>query len=126
MSEYEFTEEQNKSIKGVAIRCLTQGSLLFLIGLFMILGIIKDFNDGQITLTVVYVIQGVCFMLMALAFFAPSTHLLLVVREMGTDITQMMLAMEKLSWGFLILVFLILTVVVCDFLGIVVVELDLP
>ncbi|MFX0093917.1 MAG: hypothetical protein ACFFBD_19415 [Candidatus Hodarchaeota archaeon] len=128
MAEYEFSEEQNRIIKGVSIRCITQCVLLASIGVLIFLMAIVNFFNGVngLVITFSFVIQAICFVIMGVVFFRPADNLRNVVYTEGRDITEMMTAMRDLNGGFLVLIILIVITVIFDFVMLLAEILMLP
>ena len=116
MTEYEFNEEQNKIIKGVATRCIVQAILLALGGVFGIIGtaFLTNFSAISPALSIVLFIQSSLFIAMGIAFYPPSANFKRVATTEGSDLTEVMKGLKKLNWGFKLLITLILGSIGCD------------
>ena len=62
MSEYEFKEEENKTINGVKLRLVTHAILLSLGGIFSLITAIATYNDHPAVSAVSLIIQS-CLMI---------------------------------------------------------------
>ena len=115
MSKYEFSENQNKVIRGVAIRCITQCFLLASIGVLIALQALVKGATNLPIVTTSFCIQGACSVLMGIVFIRPARNLKNIVATKGKDIPELMIALRKLAVGLTAIVILIIVTVIMDF-----------
>ena len=122
MSGYEFNEAQSKIIKGVATRCILQSIFLVVIGLIAVIEAVLMTIQNKLspTLMIIFVIQGILFIGMGVAFYPPSANFKRVATTKGSDIKELMEGLRKLNFGFKLLIIIILGSIAIDFLVILV------
>ena len=119
MSEYEFTKEQEVIINKVALRCVIQCIALSLIG---IVGIVEDFvifnldSSRSLAWMSITVAQSILFIPMGLGLIFPYLYYKKITTTVGTDISHLMKALKRMTFGFQIVVLCILGSVICDIL----------
>jgi hypothetical protein len=116
MAEYEFTEEQNVVINGVNMRLIVQAILIAIVGALQLTTSIILFGDKSATFSILLIVQSIFIIMAGLVFIRPTSHLRMVTTTEGTDITEMMKGMKKLSFAVGSVVVLILLAVCCDVL----------
>jgi hypothetical protein len=108
---YEFNKEESKIINATAIRCLTEGTLIVMMGIVKIVIGISLVSPIPIAASIV---QAIIFIAMGLVFFPPFISLRKVAVTEGSDIPELMKGMRKLSMLFLFLVVFVVGSILCD------------
>jgi hypothetical protein len=119
MPEYEFNKEQSKVIKAVATKCVVEAILIMLIGIFGIIGPLIILSTISTGMAIAMIIQSILFVAIGAAFYPPYTSLKKVAETEGSDITDLMKGIRKLSTLFKLLIFFILGSIICDVIMIV-------
>ena len=116
MAEYEFTEDQNVIINGFSYRLIAQSLLFGVIGTIQFVAALLLIEQNSLSTSVLLILQAIFLFLIAPVFIRPSANLKLVTTTEGSDITEMMKGLKKLSFGFMMIIVLVVLAIVCDIL----------
>jgi len=113
--EYEFTEDQNKSIRSFYT------SLILVSGIFTIFSVILFFSAFHKTDSLVFS-RALTFLLFGIVLFFPTDNFLKIIKTKGNDIAELMTGTKELATGLfwlnIVLIFnrlLILATIVVSF-----------
>ena len=111
MPGYEFNKDQSKIINATAIRCVTEGSLIIAMG---VVKIVIAFNLILPSAMIAALAQAILFIAMGALFFPPYLNFRKVAVTEGSDISELMKGMKKLSMLFLLISLIVVGSIVCD------------
>ncbi|MHA2251725.1 MAG: hypothetical protein ACXAD7_15280 [Candidatus Kariarchaeaceae archaeon] len=116
---YEFSEEDGILIKKVGNKAIIQSVLLAVGG---IIAIIIDFinpDDNKSIVVIWLVVQGLIQVIIGVLFFRPSDNFKRVATTEGKDIHELITGIKELSWGFKMIVYLVVVSIIIDIILIV-------
>ncbi|MFW9998028.1 MAG: hypothetical protein ACFFD4_38655 [Candidatus Odinarchaeota archaeon] len=95
MSGYEFTKEQDAVINSLNKRMLLSALVIFIGG-------VATLVEFMVDLRILLLVNGVLYCVMAVTFILPTDNLRKIVKTEGSDIKELMQAMNELGKGWLI------------------------
>jgi len=111
MSQFEFSNEQNKTITLANNSLLIMGSVIAISGAFVI---IRGFIQGTIVSSL---IEGVLEILIGIMFIRPKDNFSSIVKTEGEDISQLMTAFRELAQAGIVLIILLALLLVNTLFG---------
>ncbi len=114
MSKYEFSQEQNKLIRSVAIRVVTQAVLLVLIGLTAVFQTVAIFKTAPLLNSMIWLVHSLVLITVGILFFRPSDNLKKIITTEGQDIPELITALGELSFAWKITSILVIAIVVLN------------
>ena len=118
MSEYEFSSEQNRTIRNVSSRVMWQGVLLALGGVF---GLIADFLKKDTLTTsdfIVTVAQSALFVVMGVLILRPSDNFKRITTTVGKDVKELMSGFKELNFATVLSIVFLILIIAGDVVGI--------
>ena len=112
---YEFTRDEDKIIEGVGIRGFLIGLLLILVAIVNTIKnvLILETIDVLFILTMV---QNVVAVTVAIAFILPFYDFRTLAKTQGKDIKEFMEGIQKMTWGFIIIIISMIVMVISEVL----------
>ncbi len=113
MSEYEFTEKQNKILSTLSKRLVQIGILFLITGIGRLIfsgGFVQ--RDGWQIATFVLILIGLVNLIMGITFWRPADNFKRMVTTEGRDIAELMTGLRELNAGFNVLQYLVILSVI--------------
>ncbi|MEM7117315.1 MAG: DUF5362 family protein [Chloroflexota bacterium] len=102
MAEYEFNTEENQTFAALASRMRWVGGLTAVLGLLaLIFAVARYGRYGLTLLTIGQTLEAVVLIVTGVVIYRPADNFRRIVSESsGTDISELMTAMQELDSGF--------------------------
>ena len=116
--KYEFDPAEDKIINGVGIRGLLIGIILILIAVVNTIKISITSESINI-LFILTIIQNIILIMIAIAFILPFSDYRKLAKTKGKDIKEFMEGIQKMTFGFIIIIIAVLLSVITEIIRLV-------